>query len=134
MKTLQNFINESNINIVHENAQYWNRINRTHENMFHYIREYSPVIYNALLYMSDILLVVARHEMSDNLPNIDWKKAVKKYANDDCLLDKNAIRALTDGESKCKPEYKLMVRCAEAELENEGGYKIQLEKTLKSIN
>lgn len=133
MKSLQNFIVGSNINSVNENA-YWNRINRTHENMFHYLRDYSPTIYNALLYMSDILLVVARYGNKYNVENIDWKKAIKKWANDDVLLDKDAIRALMDGESKCKPEYKLMVRCAEAEFEKKGGYKIQLEKALKSIN
>lgn len=133
MKTLQNFINESNINSIHENAQYWNRINRTHENMFQYIREYSPAIYNALLYMSDICLVAARYKRKND-ENIDWKKAINRYTDNDVLLDKDAIRALTDGESKCKPEYKLMVRCAEAELENEDGYKTQLEKALKSIN
>lgn len=132
MKSLQNFIVGSNTNSVNENA-YWNHINRTHENMFRYLRDYSPAIYNALLYMSDICLVVARYEMKYNDENINWKKDIYKFANDDLLLDGNAINALMDGESKCKPEYKLMVRCAEAELKNEGGYKKQLEKSLKYI-
>lgn len=123
MKSLQNFIVEADINDIHRN-------------MFYDIRKYSPALYNALLYWSDITLVVARYDRSRNkhgVENIDWKKAIKKWANDDVLLDKDAIRALMDGESKCKPEYKLMVRCAEAELEKEDGYEIQIEKALKSI-
>ena len=133
MKSLQKFIVESNINSVNENA-YWDRINNTHENMFRYIREYSHAIYNALLYMSDIITVAFRYRYEGGIEKqIEWKKAIKKHAYDDSLLDKDAIRALTDGESKCKPEYKLMVRCAEAELENEDGYEEQLKKAFKSI-
>ena len=129
MKNLNEYINESSVN---ENA-YWNNINRTHESMFHNIREYAPVIYYTLLYSSDIKMVTFRYRHAHKDENIDWKNAIYKHANDDVLLDNEAIRALTEGSSKCKPEYKLMVKCAEAEWENDGGYWKQFEKSLKSI-
>lgn len=39
-----------------------------------------------------------------------------------------------DGEGVCEPEYNLMVRCAEAEWKDRGGYWKQLRKELDSVN
>ena len=130
MKNLNEYINESS---VHENAQYWNRVNRTHESMFHDIRKHAPAIYYTLLYCSDISCLTFRYRHSHKNEDINWKEAFNKHADGDELLDNDAIRALMEGSSKCKPEYKLMVRCAEAEWKNEGGYWKQFEKEISSI-
>ena len=116
MKTLQNFINESHIND-------WEKIGELLEN-------YSPVIYNAFLHAESIIDFVEEYEPEDDDDeSINWGDSYG-YGT----LTDEATEALMYGEGGGEDEYNLMVRCAEAEYENEGGYWKQLEKELKSVN
>lgn len=116
MKTLQNFINEGHAND-------WEQIGENLEN-------YSLVLYYAFLHADSIIEFVEEYEPEDDDDDsINWG---------DCYgygtLTDEATEALMYGEGSGDPEYNLMIRCAEAEAENKGGYWKQLEKELKAVN
>lgn len=118
MKTLQNFINEG-----HGHANDW-------ENIGENLEKYSLVLYYALLHADSIIEFVEEYEPEDDDDDsINWGDSYG-YGT----LTDDATEALMYGEGSGDPEYNLMVRCAEAEAENEGGYWKQLEKELEAVN
>ena len=113
MKTLQNFINESHVND-------WEKIGEL-------LEKYSPALYNAFLHANSIIEFVDEYEPEDDDDDyINWGDSYG-YGT---LTDEATEALMYGGE----PEYNLMVRCAEAEYENKGGYWKQLDKELKAVN
>jgi hypothetical protein len=119
MKTLHNFITEE----YNQNAAFKNAGSN--------LEDYSPVIYHACLHADSIIEMVKEYkdEFGDE-DYINWGEYGPEYES----LTSEATEALMAGELDCEPEYRLMIRCAEAEWENKGGYWKQLEKELKPIN
>lgn len=119
MKTLQNFINEE-----YKEKYAW-------ELAGCYLEDYSPSIYYACLHGESIMKMVKEYKNDEGDEDyINWGE----YGDDYGSLTSEATEALMAGESECEPEYRLMVRCAEAEWENEKGYWKQLKKELDSVN
>ena len=118
MKTIQNFITEEFSEAKALKYAAWN------------LEDYSPVIYHACLHGDSIVEMVKeyKNEFGDE-DYINWGE----YGDDYGSLTSEATEALMAGESECEPEYRLMVRCAEAEWENEKGYWKQLKKELDSV-
>lgn len=119
MKTLNNFINEEFSEAKAFKYAAWN------------LEDYSPVIYHACLHGDSIVEMVKEYkaEFGDE-DYINWGEYGPEYES----LTSEATEALMAGESECDPEYRLMIRCAEAEWENNGGYWKQLKKELDSVN
>lgn len=118
MKTLNNFINEEFSEAKAFKYAAWN------------LEDYSPVIYHACLHGDSIVEMVKEYKRDEGDEDyINWGE----YGDDYGSLTSEATEALMAGESECEPEYRLMVRCAEAEWENEKGYWKQLKKELDSV-
>lgn len=119
MKTIQNFITEEyKQDEAFKNAG-WN------------LEDYSPVIYHACLHADSIIDMVKdyKREYGDE-DYINWGEYDDEYGS----LTGEVIEALMNGESECEPEYRLMVRCAEAEWKKTRGYWEQLKKELDPVN
>lgn len=121
MKNLTNFINES----------YTPNINLVNRHMGEDLKEYSPVIYNAFFYKKSIIKMVEEYKKEFGTDEyINWGE-FEDYG----VLTDEVYDALESGEDACEPEYKLLVKCAEAEWKYlKNGYNKQLEEELKSIN
>lgn len=119
MKTIQNFITEEFSQEKAFKYAGWN------------LEDYSPVIYHACLHADSIIDLVKEYKRDEGDEDyINWGE----YGDDYGSLTSGATEALMLGEGTCEPEYNLMVRCAEAEWNNKGGYWEQLKKELKSVN
>lgn len=114
MKTLQNFITEG----WRDDHAVWR------------LKKYSIALYYAVYHGESIVDMVMEYkrEYGDE-DYINWGE-IEDYGT----LTDDVYEALMTGESECKPEYRLLVRCAEAEWNNKDGYWKQLEKELKSVN
>lgn len=120
MKTLQNFINEEFSQDKAFKYAGWN------------LEDYSPVIYHACLHADSIIKMVKEYkrEYGDE-DYINWGE----YGYDYESLTKEATVALMGGEGEeIKPEYNLMIRCAEAEWKKEGGYWKQFKKEIDPVS
>lgn len=119
MKTLNNFINEEFSEAKAFKYAAWN------------LEDYSPVIYHACLHGDSIVEMVKEYKRDEGDEDyINWGE----YGDDYGSLTSEATEALMAGELDCEPEYRLMIRCAEAEWKNKGGYWKQLKKELDSVN
>jgi len=118
MKTLQNFITE----------EY--KLEYEHEEAGDALENVSAPLYFACCHANSIMQYVEEYkrEFGDE-DYINWGEY-----DDYESLTSDAQHALMDGESECEPEYRLMVRCAEAEWKKTRGYWEQLKKELKSFN
>ena len=119
MKTLQNFINEEFDEDKAFKYAGWN------------LKDYSPVIYHACLHADSIIEMVKEYKRDEGDEDyINWGE----YGDDYGSLTSEATEALMAGESECDPEYRFMVRCAEAEWENNGGYWKQFKKEIDAVS
>lgn len=119
MKTIQNFINEEFSKDKAFKYAGWN------------LEDYSPVIYYACLHADSIIEMVKEYKRNEGDENyINWGE----YGDDYGSLTSEATEALMNGESDCNREYRFMVRCAEAEWENTGGYWKQFKKEIDPVS
>lgn len=118
MKTLQNFITEE-----YKEEYEWQEAGCA-------LEDASKPIYYACCHASSIVQYVDEYkeEFGDE-DYINWGE-YEEYES----LTSDAQHALMDGEGVCEPEYNLMVRCAEAEWKNRGGYWKQLRKELEPFS
>ena len=118
MKTLQNFITEE-FDEKHE----WQEAGCTLEDV-------SKPIYHACCHANSIAQYIEEYkeEFGDE-DYINWGE-YEDYES----ITSEATEALMAGESECEPEYRLMVRCAEAAWKDRGGYWKQLRKELDPFN
>lgn len=114
MKTIQNFITES----WRDDHALWR------------LKKYSIALYYAVYHGESVgeMVLEYKREYGDD-DYINWGEI------EDCgTLTNDVYEALMAGELECEPEYRLLVRCAEAEWKKEGGYWKQLQKELKPFN
>ena len=114
MKTIQNFINES----WRDDHALWR------------LKKYSIALYYAVFHGESIvdLVLEYKREYGDE-DYINWGE-IEGHGT----LTDEVYEALMAGEFECEPEYRLLVRCAEAEWEKEDSYWEQLQKELKPFN